>query len=178
MKTLIVNFSFTGNNLILAQEMRTRMNADILQVKEPGHRTNFSIFLDTLFRRQVAIHYDPIDLRIYDHIVFVAPIWVGKIASPLKSFLKIERESVRHYSFISVCSGVAGQIDRLQDELAALIGREATMVTELWIKDLLFSHKKGEMKYVAEYRLHTKDMTAFGEQISRHVLEVGTNHEV
>lgn len=51
MKTLIVYFSFSGNNELLAKDVAKDLEADLLQITEPKKRGIFRIMLDMLFNR-------------------------------------------------------------------------------------------------------------------------------
>ena len=172
MKTLIVNFSFTGNNLMLAQEMKKRLNCAILQVKERGKRTSFKIFTDNLFQRSPGIFYDQVNLNSFEHIVFIAPVWLGKIASPLKSFIRKEKGNISQYSFLSVCGGEQGQHLKLEQQLTSIAGKNPTRVSELQIRDLLSHDQKSKAAAVASYRLHSKDLEFFANKIDEHVLSL------
>src|SRR5688572_9053436 len=142
MKTLIAYFSYSGNNERLALELKKMLNCDTLKINEVKKRYGFSIFLDVLFNRTPRIQDHGKNINEYDHIIFVAPIWASKIASPLKSFLLLEKDNIRRYSFISVCSGSKDQKPKIENELAALVGMPPIITTELWINDLLPKEKK------------------------------------
>ncbi len=169
MKTLITYFSFSGNNELLTNDIQKRLHCETFQIVESKKRKGFTILLDVLFSRTPRIQRDGKDLKQYDHIIFIAPIWAGKIATPLKSFLLLEKENIRGYSFITACSGSKAQKDKIQNELTRLAGKSPAMVTELWINDLLPAHKKNKIKYVTPYRLQPKDFAVFADKIEKHL---------
>ena len=168
MKTLIAYFSFSGNNEMLALELKKMLNCDILKINEVRKRHGFSIFLDVLFNRTPRIQDHGKNIAEYDHIIFVAPIWASKIASPLKSFLLLEKNNIRRYSFISVCSGYEDQKTKIENQLLGLVGKAPVITTELWINELLPNEKKNKIKYVTSYRMMASDLSFFKTEILKH----------
>ena len=168
MKILIVYFSFSGNNEILALEFGKILNCDTLRITEVKKRNAFSIFFDLVFNRTPRIQEHGKKISEYGHIIFIAPIWGSKVASPLKSFLQLEKNNITRYSFISVCSGSTGQKDKIEKELQSLVGKPPVITTELWINDLLPKEKKNKINAVTSYRIKPQDLLSFGAEINRH----------
>lgn len=121
MKTLIIYYSFSGNNEFLVQELQKRLGCDIQKIVELKKRTGFTILLDLIFKRNPKIRKSDFDLKQYDRFILAAPIWDGKIATPLKSFIEQEKDNFKEYSFITVCTGPEGQDKKITDELVQLI---------------------------------------------------------
>ena len=105
----------------------------------------------------------------YDHVILVAPIWASKIATPLKSFLLLEKNRIRFYSFITVCSGSPNQKTKIENELTRLVGKEPVLVTELSINDLARSAQKNTIKNLIAYHLKTSDLSFFVNEIEEHL---------
>lgn len=169
MKTIVVYFSFSGNNDLLANEIQQKMHCDKFPITEPGKRTWFTIFLDILFDRMPRIQNTVPNLANYDNIIFIAPIWAGKIAAPLKSFLLLNKNSIGRYSFITACSGGPGQKEKIESELMRLVEKRPVIVTELWINNLLPADQKNNARGVASYRLTPKDIIEFASEIDGHL---------
>lgn len=153
MKTLVVYYSRSGNNEVLAHEFHNRFDADLMRIEEVKPRTLLGILIDMWLKRVPAIKQHRMDLRDYRRFIFVAPVWGGMIASPLKAFLMEERENIECYSFISICGGHPGQRQRIEEELGSLMGRKPEIVGELWINDLLPVHEKGKILYASGFRI-------------------------
>jgi menaquinone-dependent protoporphyrinogen IX oxidase len=77
--------------------------------------------LDLIFKRKSKIEKSNFDLRQYDRLILIAPIWAGKIATPLRSFIELEQANFKEYLFITVCTGSDGQEVKIIDELVRLI---------------------------------------------------------
>lgn len=177
-KILVVYFSYTNNNEKLAQLLQKRLACDLLKIEELKGRTGLTILMDLLFNRRPSIKVNPYRLKNYDHIIFVAPIWAGKIASPLKTFLLCEKSSIREYSFITLCGGSKGQKEKIWKELATLVDKEPFKVCELWINDLLTPEKKDTIKHTSGYRITYDEFKTFEKQIGEFLDDVAVDELV
>lgn len=163
LKTLIVYYSFSGNNEILAKKLQTRLGCAIYKVTESKMRNLFDVFLDILFRRSPNVNKPYISLSDFNHIIIIAPIWAGRIANPLKVFLKMEVLNISSYSFITLC-GVGGNT-KIEAELTKVIKKKPEAVLELAFNDILPPEKKNKMKYTYEYRVITPELKIFDKTI-------------
>lgn len=165
MKTLIVYYSYTRNNELLAYELQKRLGCDILKIEESKARTGLTIALDLLFNRNPKLKDHNLSLKDYSNFIFIAPVWASKIASPLRSFLSKEKKYIRSYSFISLCGGIKGQVEKLEKEIERIVGVKANQIKELWINDLLSEDKRDTIKYTSGYRVKPEDVKKFGFKI-------------
>ncbi|MBQ0734715.1 flavodoxin family protein [Aquimarina celericrescens] len=156
MKTLIVYFSFTGNNELLANAMGRDLEADVLQITEPKKRGMFRIMTDMLFNRFPKIDTLKISWKKYDRIVLMAPIWNYLIAHPMKSFIKNNKESLKSYSFITLCSGRDTQKEKIAKQLKKLVRYEPQAIIEFEILKLpTYKEQKDSMYKVTQDDLNT-----------------------
>ncbi|MDV3308720.1 MAG: hypothetical protein LOY03_07875 [Cyclobacteriaceae bacterium] len=166
MKPLIVYYSHGGNNELLAYRLQKEFRCDIFEVEPIGKRTGFSIFLDIVLERTPRIMECSLDLDQYDLFIFVAPIWAGKLAGPLKSFLVRERGHLKDYAFISFCGGgMIEQVARVRKELESIVGRAPISVKELWVVDLPLPDFKAPPKGITGYRVRPEDVNYFLPEI-------------
>lgn len=171
MKILVVYYSHTHNNQKLAYQLQKKLKCDFLKIEELKQRTGFTILMDLLFNRKPPIKVYPYYLKDYDHIIFVAPIWAGKIATPLKTLLLNEKSNILEYSFITLCGGSNhGQHDKVQKELATFMNKEPLRVVELFINDLLPPEYKNSVKHTSGYRIKDSEFKVFETQI-QHFLD-------
>lgn len=162
MKPLIVYYSHGGNNELLAYRLQKELSCDILEVEPAGKRTGFSIFLDIVLARMPRIKPCTVALDQYDLLIFVAPIWAGKMAGPLKSFLFGERVHINHYAFISLCGGgMRDQAEKVRKELSSIVGHEPVATKELWITDLPLPDMNASPKNISGYRATPQDVNHF-----------------
>ena len=175
MKTIIVYYSHSANNESLARELKQRFGCDIVKIEEQKRRTSFTILLDLIFRRDAKIQKPDVFLSDYNTVIFISPIWDAKIATPLKSYIKMEKNNINNYAFITVCSGREGQRKMITDQLTQLIGKEPIIVTELVINDLLPAEQKNKIKYTTPYRIKKPDLQVFKKDIQQFVNTVFEN---
>lgn len=106
-------------------------------------------------------------MRQYDRLILIAPIWAGKIATPLRSFIELEKDNFLEYSFITVCTGPDGQDKKITDELVRLVQKEPKTVMQLKINDLLPPERKDQVKYATPYRINQRVLLAFETEIEQ-----------
>ena len=165
MKTLIAYYSFTGNNEALVDQLQKRLSCDVLRIEEEKKRTNISILLDLIFKRRPRLKkYDP-EISAYDNIILVAPIWAGKIGSPMLSFLRREKNNIRYYAFITLCGGVTGQKEKIRHFLESNMNTAPITVEELWVNDLLTPEKRDQIKFTTPYRIKPEDWAILNPKI-------------
>ena len=165
----MVYYSFSTNNLALARHLKERLQCDELAIEEEKKRSGFSIFLDLIFKRRPKLKRYTTDVSAYDNFILIAPIWAGKIAMPMLSFLQQERKNIRRYAFITLCGGVAGQKEKIEDFLASTMETRPVVVEELWVNDLLTPEKRDKVKYTTPYRVQAEDWQIFGPKIDRFI---------
>lgn len=154
---------------MLAKELQTIVPADLYQIREMNKRSGISILLDVLFKRVPKIETPDIAINQYDHVILVAPVWAGRIANPVKSFLKLEKDNIRDYSFISLC-GNGGNM-HLKEELISLSGKNPSSIMELPVNDLLPVMKKDKVKFTSGYRINRQDLYSFKPSIEKFLRE-------
>lgn len=106
----------------------------------------------------------------YDRFIFVAPIWAGKIASPLRTFLYAESNFIVHYDFITLCGGgQQSQRQKLEAELTAILETPPANVAELWVKDVVEAKTMDTAKFTSAYRVEPKDFEFFAGKIDEFI---------
>ncbi len=135
MRILIVVYSFTGNNLLLARHLAQALGADLVEVREPTPRTPVTILLDLMFRRPgkiAPLHTDPQE---YDHVLFLAPLWNRRIATPMRTAMRRLAPRLGACSFATLCGGDrAGQSETVRKDATAATGRPPTHQKEIWLE--------------------------------------------
>jgi len=153
MKTLIISYSFTGNNDKLANAIAESINADFVQLKEKRKRTYLTILLDVIFNRTPKIQEPKKTFEQYEYIIFIAPIWFGKIASPLRTLFEYLKKTNKKYSFISLSSGADGVNPNLEKELIQRTGIKPQTVINQLIKEMLHVNPKPSRKEINTYKI-------------------------
>ena len=171
MRNVIVYYSFTQNNEKLARYLSEKLDCEKLEIETVKKRNGFSIFLDLVFHRGAVLKPLPKSLAGYDHVVFVSPIWAGKISTPLASFLRKEKPMIGRYSFISLCGGVPGQKEKIEKELVSIMGKKPQWHIELSVNDLLPANQKNTIKHTTGYRVYEGDLDSFQSQLREFIGE-------
>lgn len=167
MNYVVIYYSFTGNNRLLALELQRRLGCDSVEVREAHHRSRMTILLDVLLDRKPRLEAGPVVLAHYDRAVLVAPVWAGRVATPLAAFVAQHRAELPDYAFLSLCSGVPGQPARIADELERITGRAPLAVDQLDVNELLPPEHKNKVRYTSAWRAGAQDMMAYGDAIDR-----------
>ena len=172
MKTIIVSYSYTGNNDLLAQRLHAKLNCDIEKIVEVRERTVMTTLLDILLRSEPKVEVSKAFLDTYDFVILVAPVWNGRIASPLASFLAREKHNIRNYAFITICGGQAGQFEKLKDQLTGIMQQNPIALCELEVNSLLPPNERGNVRYTTPYRLKQSDFRVLDGPIQQFLDDV------
>lgn len=173
MKLLIVYYSFTGNNEALARKLGEVMECDTLRIEEKKKRTNASFALDVIFKRRPKLKEYDVDLSAYDHIILVAPVWAGMIATPMQSFARQEAGNLKRYSVIALCGGADGQKENIRTFLESTMLWKPLLVEELRVSDIL-SHKD-TIKSKIPYKVKADDLEVFNPKIEAFLSALGVS---
>ncbi len=157
MSIAVVSYSLTGNNETLAVAVAKALVAEHIKISEEKPRNMGAIMLDMLLGRTPRVRPLPGVLRQYDRVIFIAPVWMGKAASPLRAYFKYLRENPRPYAFASLSGGALNNNPKLKDELEQLTGKKPAAFVDFHIADLLPPNPKPTAKNTGDYRINEKD---------------------
>lgn len=121
---LVVFYSHTGTARTLAQLLSSHHGWPIGEIIEERSRAGavgtLRCILDSLFSRRPAIRYEGPDPGDFHTVVLVSPIWIYRLAGPMRSFIAAHRAALRHVAVISTM-GSAGASNAVA-EIAHLLG--------------------------------------------------------
>ena len=158
MKTIIISYSFTGNNQDLAASLAATLGAEHVKITEPKPRTMNKIVLDTVFNRTPKIVMPVEKTGQHDLVLFVGPVWMGQIAAPFRACFKQLGPRISKYAFVSISGGADGPNPRLAGELEKRLGKEPACLIDLHIADLLPSEPKPTRDDTSAYRITERDV--------------------
>lgn len=100
--TLVAYYSNTGSNAYLAKKLADELNADL---EELVPRRNNVPWLMALSAMKLSANIKPLSLNLnrYDRIILCGPIWMGRLISPLRSFIKQHRDQLSDFHFVTCC---------------------------------------------------------------------------
>jgi len=132
--------------------------------------------LDMLFHRIPKVEV-PVGLGAYDLVLFIAPVWMGQVASPLRGCFRKLGQEIRAFAFASISGGADGQNPRLAAELRKSLGREPAAVVDLHIADLLPREPKPERKDTSAYKVTEGDVEHLTGKVLAALAEAGFGKE-
>lgn len=132
MKILTICYSLTGNNQKLANYLKEKLNCDTFEIKTKKKIGFSTVFMGLVFKKNPKLKEYKINFEIYDKIIFVSPVWFGKLAFPIKSFLLKEKPNILNYCFLTICLG--GQKDKLEKELTSILEKKPFYIEEFGFK--------------------------------------------
>jgi hypothetical protein len=162
----VIYYSKTGNNEFLAKEISSRLSCKSEAIIETSKRSFLTLLKEMILRKLPEIFEIKTDLDDFDHIVLVAPIWGGIAATPLIAFIAKYSDTLRHYSFVSVCGGALGENKNIESYLTKKVGHKPFKVVQLYINNLLDRPKKYKAQYTSAYKIGPTDMNCFEAEIA------------
>lgn len=177
MKTVLVSYSLTGNNDALAAGIAAELAAEHIRVTEPRVRTMGMIALDRLFGRTPRVTPAVECMDGCDLALFVGPVWMGRVAAPLRAHLRHLRRMPVRYAFVSVSGGADGPNLGLAGDLRKRAGRAPAAVIDLHIVDLLPPNPKPTRKETEDYRLTEQDVRSMTGIVTKSLREAGIVEE-
>jgi len=153
MNIAVVSYSYTGNNERLAAQVASGLSASHIKIGTAKPMTVGSIALDMLFGRTPKTEPTPESLRNSDFILYVGPVWMGQVASPLRGYLRILRKQPRAYGYLSISGGADGDNPKLSAELKRHTGEAPQLLLDFHISDLLPTEPKPTRQETSTYQL-------------------------
>jgi flavodoxin len=91
-KPIIVYFSRTGKTRIVVNGLMDQLSCETAEIKSIEDRSGFfgvlTCVLDQFLERDAQIEPLKKDVTVYNPIIIATPIWLGKLSSPARTFIK------------------------------------------------------------------------------------------
>jgi flavodoxin len=171
MKVIIISYSFTGNNDLLASSVANALGADHLKLIENKTRTMFTISMDILFNRTPPVNQVPSNLHEYELVIFMGPVWMGQVATPLRAYLHHFKSLPSKYAFVCISGGSEGANPKLSDELTRRTGKVPTLLIDKHIADLLPEGSRQDRKENMNYKLTETDIKNLTNSITQSIIK-------
>lgn len=127
---LVVCYSLTGTGRRLAELLCSHHGWPLGEVVEEHPRAGATgtlrCVLDSILRRHPAVRYEGPDPADFRTVVLVAPIWMYRLAGPMRSFVAARRDALRHVALVFTM-GFGGASNAVA-EVAQLVGRAPILV--------------------------------------------------
>lgn len=137
-KVLVVVYSHTGTCRRLSEQLCSQLGWQLAEIVEERPRRGIlgigRCVLDSLLQRRPAIRYDGPFPRNFDVVVLVSPIWLGRLAGPMRSFVTRRRDHLPDVAVISV-AGATGEFAAAA-EIADLLGEAPILSTTFTAREI------------------------------------------
>lgn len=158
MSITVISYSLTGNNETLASKIANALSAEHIKITEPKKRGYDTIAFDLLFKRTPQVIPAPEALDQYDEVIFVAPVWMGQPAFPLRAYFKYLKAHPRKYGFVTISGGSLNPNPKLRAKIIKLAGKDPSVFVDMYIADLMPKELEINPKAVENYHLTEQDM--------------------
>lgn len=151
MKTLIVYYSFEGNTRYTARLLAEKLGADTLELEPvkdyPRGKASKFVFGGAAASFSATPELKPYvcELEKYDLIILGSPVWAGRAAPPLNTFLK--SHDLRHSrvaAFACSASGNAGHLFEVLEKKVGVLTERASFLSPA-------SHREAAEKEAARF---------------------------
>jgi hypothetical protein len=127
---LVVCYSSTGTSRRLAQLLCSHHGWPLGEVLEQHPRVGavgtLRCVLDSLLRRHPAVRYEGPDPENFRTVVLLSPIWMYRLAGPMRSFVAARREALRRVALIFTMG--SGGASNAVAEVAHTLGHAPVLV--------------------------------------------------
>lgn len=133
---LVVCYSHTGVSRRAAELACSHHGWPLGEITEVKARGTWRCVLDSLLRRQPEIRYHGPAPGDYRTVVLVAPIWMYRLAGPMRSFVVRNKDALRRVAVVSTMN--SGGASNAVAEIAGLLGHgvvDAAAFTSREIED-------------------------------------------
>jgi menaquinone-dependent protoporphyrinogen IX oxidase len=89
MKILVACYSYSGNTLKVAKDLKNNLNADFTQIETVKDKWYLFKVWDSLRGNHVPIKPCKYDLRNYDSLVICCPVWAGRAPAAINEYLSL-----------------------------------------------------------------------------------------
>lgn len=172
MNITVVSYSFTGNNRALATSVARELGARHIDLACPQIKSMMSTALSMLGAPRVKP--GPEAMEGCDLVLFVAPVWMGHVSAPLRTYLSHLKKLPRRYGFLSVSGGgAAGGNVNLAAELERRAGAKPAVVVDLPLTPFLPAAKdKAEKADVIVYKVNEADVAQLTDAALKQIREI------
>lgn len=143
MNTLVVYYSRTGHNEVMAKQLQAQVHGDLDQIVDLKRRESmFGSVASAIFRRKTRIEFAK-DPAAYDRVIVVSPLWAGSLPPATRTYLAQHSGNMKHFAFLSVC-GLGEENKKAVDDIASTAKQqpEATLLIKETDTESPLTHQK------------------------------------
>ncbi|MEJ8827286.1 flavodoxin [Variovorax humicola] len=136
-KVLVIVYSHTGTSRNVAKLLCMQQDwqmGEVFEAAPAAGRGNLRCVLESLFRLRPPIRYEGPPPEDFDAVVLVSPVWLLRLAGPMRSFVADYCKWLPEIAVISVMGGSGGP--NAAAEIAQLVGREPALSTTFTAREV------------------------------------------
>lgn len=155
-KTLIVYYSYTNNVERIVSELRTQIEADVIEVEPAEKGLDYAANNYAIGSAQIAAirnnpgdaasypEIDPVnvDMSQYSTVIIGAPLWWSNMAAPLQSFLFKYGKEMGGKNIGLIVSSASSGISGVEGDAKRLVPNGNFLSPSLWIRSSQTSDAK------------------------------------
>lgn len=155
-KTLIVYYSYTNNVERIVSELRTQIEADVIEVEPAEKGLDYAANDYAIGSAQIAAirnnpddaasypEIDPVnvDMSQYSTVIIGAPLWWSNMAAPLQSFLFKYGKEMAGKNIGLIVSSASSGISGVEGDAKRLVPNGNFLSPSLWIRSSQTSDAK------------------------------------
>lgn len=141
--TLVVVYSHTGTSRAAAELLCSHHGWPMGVVSDAGPRGWIRCVLDSMLLRSPEIRYDGPEPRDFHTLVLVTPVWMYRMAGPMRSFVRQHRHDFGHVAVIATM-GSGGAVNVFR-EVHRLLGRAPVLTAAFRQSEILDGSGTGRL---------------------------------
>jgi len=166
-EVLIVYYSRTGTTRQAAQQLAAMTGWPLAEVVDESGRAGWvgdlRCMLDVLLRRRPAYGYQGPGFASTEHLVVMAPVWLGRLAAPMRAFLCDRGTLANGVSAVIVMASRGGL--SAGEEIGRIVGRAPRPMLTLRQRDVQSGAAAGALEgFVADWNTEQRGQGAPNRQ--------------
>jgi flavodoxin len=133
-RVLVAYYSWTGHTRRVAESVAAACDAELEPIEDAGPRTMFRSLVQAMLRRPAPIRLPRQDAAAHDVVILGAPVWVGGVAAPMRSYIAAQRGAFKAIACFATAGGQDGA--KVARQMAALAGKPAAAIMGLRQQDI------------------------------------------
>jgi len=147
----IIYYSRSDTCRRVATRLAGHLNCEAYEVSEAHPRIgalgDLACAFKSFFRLESAIRFSGPRPAVFDHVVYVTPVWMRALSSPIRTFLKRCRDHGKSYSLVCVMSEQGAE--RAAREAAVIMRHPPLFTLSLKQYDVLAENFEDELRNLA-----------------------------
>lgn len=162
-KALVVFYSRTGTTRKVARALASQMECDIEEIIDLKNRAGWIGYIRSLVdasQRRLTEIKEPLNRpELYDLVLIGTPVWAGQLATPVRTYLVQNHQSLKHVAFF-LTSGGSGQ-KKAVAQMELLSGKKPLATLGLTVNAIRLGNFSDQLaQYVRQLKSQLKSVAS------------------